>query len=85
MVRAFRDVDVVIFPDDFCRKLPDYHGLLVPYDMTKVEAKNAAVSRAQRNLAMNWCCRNTILKTGVKTMAEAIQNSRTVIFVNNDI
>lgn len=85
VVRAFRDVDVVVFPDDFCRKLPDYHGLLVPYDMTKVAARNAAVLRAKRSSAMNWCCRNTILNTGVKTMTEVIQNARTVIFVNNDI
>ena len=85
MVQVFRDVDVIVFPDNFCRVLPDYHNLLVNYDMSKVAARNAAVLRAKRSSAMNWCCRNTILNTGVKTMTEVIQNARTVIFVNNDI
>lgn len=83
MVQVFRDVDVIVFPDNFCRVLPDYHNLLVNYDMSKVAARNAAVLRAKRSSAMNWCCRNTILNTGVKTMTEVIQNARTVIFVND--
>ena len=83
MVRVFRDVDIIVFPDDFCRMLPDYRNLLAHYDMTKVEARNAAVSRAKLNLAMNWCCRSIILKEGAKTMTEAIQQARYVIFVKS--
>lgn len=83
MIRFFPDVDVIVFPDAFCRMLPDYHDLLAHYDMTKVEARNAAVSRAKLNWAMNWCCRSIIVKEGAKTMTEAIQHARNVIFVKS--
>lgn len=82
ILRVYDNVDIVIFPDEFCRDRPDYHDAPKSYDMSNVKAREPALKRLRSDPLVNWCCRKTLLGEGMQTVLEVAELAKgTIVFV----
>ena len=79
IIRLFPKVDVIVFANDFCHSIPDYHNLFPIYNMSNPNAKEALLLRLRTEQNTNWCCRTALLNGGMRICSDVLEHVKNCI------